>query len=362
MGCLTAPFKVLGCLGLLAALLVGWLYRDRVLREAGHLRDRIEQPSAPSAPAAAVRGRPSARALSSAQAKIDSLNGWRADSVVLSPSEVASLMGQGLSPKFRKELDSLQVELLDGEVKLRGRLRTARLPREVVGPFAAALRPNEPVEAIGPLRVTGPGTGEWACARSRSATCRSPRPRFSGWSPARWTSPARETVPWPVPDGIRGMRVRPGRRRLSTELHAHEPSGPHRRRRGRHPSGAEAGARVRGAGGPGDRVGRRGDHGVLRVPAAPRLPRCEDGRPRWPRDTDPAPGSRSEGADRDDLRARHDRHRGRGDPTRGLRLPREAAGHGSPAAHGPERAGPRGAGRRERPPPGGGRQPVPDGR
>ena len=46
--------------------------------------------------------------------------------------------------------------------------------------------------------------------------------------------------------------------------------------------------------GPGDRVGWGGDHGVLRVPAAPRLPRCEDGRPRWPRDIDPAPGPRSE--------------------------------------------------------------------
>lgn len=209
MGCLTAPFKVLGCLGLLAALLVGWLYRDRVLREAGHLRDRIEQPSAPSAPAAAVRGRPSARALSSAQAKIDSLNGWRADSVVLSPAEVASLMGQGLSPKFRKELDSLQVELLDGEVKLRGRLRTARLPREVVGPFAAALRPDEPVEAIGPLRVTGPGTGEWVVRSFQIRDVPVPAAAVKRLVARALDDPARETVPWRVPDGIRGVRVRP---------------------------------------------------------------------------------------------------------------------------------------------------------
>ena len=33
MGCLTAPFKVLGCLGLLAALVVGWLYRDRRVQQ-----------------------------------------------------------------------------------------------------------------------------------------------------------------------------------------------------------------------------------------------------------------------------------------------------------------------------------------
>ena len=39
MGRLTAPFKVLGCLGLLAALVVGWLYRDRVLREGRRILD-----------------------------------------------------------------------------------------------------------------------------------------------------------------------------------------------------------------------------------------------------------------------------------------------------------------------------------
>jgi hypothetical protein len=83
MGCLTAPFKVLGCLGLIAALLFGWLYRDRVVREGRRLLGRLERPAAvaPSSP----RGRPGARALETARAKIDSLNGWRADSVVLSP-------------------------------------------------------------------------------------------------------------------------------------------------------------------------------------------------------------------------------------------------------------------------------------
>ncbi|MEP6688594.1 MAG: hypothetical protein ABJC36_09615, partial [Gemmatimonadales bacterium] len=141
MGCLTAPFKVVGCLGLLAALVVGWLYRDRVVREGRRLLERVEAPHGASRPAVTA-GRPGTRALASARAKIDSLNGWRADSVVLSPSEVASLMGNGLDPRFRHELDSLHVELLTDEVRVHARLRTARLPQELVGPLAVTLRPN----------------------------------------------------------------------------------------------------------------------------------------------------------------------------------------------------------------------------
>jgi hypothetical protein len=209
MGCLTAPFKVLGCLGLAVLLVIGWLYRDRVVREGRRLLGRIEAPTAPASPAAAW-GRPGMRALASAEAKIDSLNGWGADSVVLSPAEVASLMGRGLSPEFRKELDSLQVELLDGEVKVRARLRTARLPRDLVGPLAAVLQPHEPVEAIGPLRVTGPGTGEWAVRSMQIRNFPVPAPAVQRLVSRALRDSTRHTVPWKVPDGVRAVRIRPG--------------------------------------------------------------------------------------------------------------------------------------------------------
>ncbi|HKT60235.1 MAG TPA: hypothetical protein VJQ46_09300 [Gemmatimonadales bacterium] len=208
MGCLTAPFKVLGCLGLIALLIIGWLYRDRVVREGRQLLGRIEGSSAPAG-AAASRGRPGSRALASAEAKIDSLNGWHADSVVLTAPEVASLMGRGLDPEFRKELDSLQVELLDGELRIRARLRTARLPREVVGPLAAVLRPNEPVEATGPLRVTGPGTGEWAVRSLQIRDFPVPAPAVRRLVSRAVGDSTRGTVPWQVPAGVRAIRVRP---------------------------------------------------------------------------------------------------------------------------------------------------------
>ena len=120
------------------------------------------------------------------------------------------MRGQGLAPEFRKELDSLQVELLDGEVKLRARLRTARLPQEVVGPLASALRADEPVEAIGPLRVTGPGTGEWAVRSFAICGVPLPAPVVKRLVGRALDDPARETIPWRVPAGIRGVRVRTG--------------------------------------------------------------------------------------------------------------------------------------------------------
>ncbi|HUR95577.1 MAG TPA: hypothetical protein VMY76_13390 [Gemmatimonadales bacterium] len=209
MGCLTAPFRLLGCLGLLVALVVGWLYRDRVVREGRSLLGRTESSKPAAGSSTTPRGRPGTRALASAEAKIDSLNGWRADSVVLTASEVASLMGKGLAPEFRQELDSLQVELLQGEVKVHARLRTARLPKEIVGPFAAALGPNEPVEATGPLRVIAPGRGEWAVRSFQIRDFPVPASAVKRLVSGALRDPGRETVPWKVPAGVREVRVRP---------------------------------------------------------------------------------------------------------------------------------------------------------
>ncbi len=207
MGCLTAPFKVLGCLGLIALLIVGWLYRDRVAREGRRLLGRVEQ----TAPVpASARGRPGARALASAHAKIDSLNGWRADSIVLTPAEVASLMGSGLAPKFRSELDSLQVDLLADEVSVHARLRTRRVTSELVGPLAAALGPTEPVTATGPLRVLGPGAGEWAIRSVQIRQFPLPAPAVARLVSRALDDPHRQTVPWTVPPGVRAIRVGPG--------------------------------------------------------------------------------------------------------------------------------------------------------
>jgi hypothetical protein len=204
MGCLSAPFRIMGCLGLLLLLAVGWLYRDRIASEARRIFGTIG-----GSEAASSTGRPAVRAIASARAKIDSLNGWRADSVVLTASEVASMIGSGLDRELRKQLDSLQVELLDGSIAVRARLATARLPRELVGPLAVALRPTEPIEAAGPLAVVGPQKAEWAVQSFRIRNFPIPRDAVPNLISKALGDPARKTVPVRIPPGIAEIKVRP---------------------------------------------------------------------------------------------------------------------------------------------------------
>ena len=203
MGCLSAPFKLLGCLGLIVALGVGYIYRDRLELEGRRLIERIQGDVPPSS------GRPGVSSLQSAKAKVDSLNGWRADSVVLTASEFASLVGSGMDPELRSQLDSLQVELLDGEIQVSARLHTERLPREALGPLGGALRPTEPVRAAGPVRVTQPGAGEWSVRSFRIGDFPVPDEMVPDLVGYALGDPKRKTVPVKVPAGIRAIRVRP---------------------------------------------------------------------------------------------------------------------------------------------------------
>ncbi len=203
MGCLTAPFKLLGCLGLIVALAVGYIYRDRLEHQGRRLIERVQGVVPPSS------GRPGVSSLQSAQAKVDSLNGWRADSVVLTASEFASLVGSGMDPELRSQLDSLRVELLDGEIQVSARLHTERLPPEALGPLGAALRPTEPVRAVGPVRVTRPGAGEWSVRSFRIGDFTLPDEMVPGLVGFALGDPKRTTVPVKVPAGIRAIRVRP---------------------------------------------------------------------------------------------------------------------------------------------------------
>ena len=203
MGCLSAPFKLLGFIGLVAALIIGWLYRDRLGTEL----HRMFNWSSSGEPTGA--GRPGTRASMSANAKIDSLNGWSADSVVLTPSEVASLIGAGLDPDLRRQLDSLQVELGDGEVVVRAMLATARLPRELTGPLAVALRSKEPIKAGGPLTVVEPRKAEWEVRSFSIRDIPLPRDAVPKLVAKAFGDTTRRTIPVRIPAGIREIRVRP---------------------------------------------------------------------------------------------------------------------------------------------------------
>jgi hypothetical protein len=165
---------------LLALLVAGWLYRDRLLEAIGR-GPRTEQPA---------EGRPSAKALSAARAKVDSLGRGRADSVVLDASQAASLIGAGLDPMVRGQIDS------------------ARLPRELLGPLAIAVHDREPVSASGPIRVAGPGRGEWTIERLDVRGVPMPRDAVQGLLARALGRPTAWTLPVRLPPGVRDMRIR----------------------------------------------------------------------------------------------------------------------------------------------------------
>lgn len=201
LGCITLPFRLALLALLLLGAYLGWRNRDRIADMLG-LR-----PTAAVAPES--RGRPTGRGLARAIEKVDSLNGWRADSVVLSAGEMASLVGAGLPAVVRRDIDSLQVELLENAIRVRGRIRTEGLPREVLGPFAGALRPWEPVAVAGAVEIASPGRVEWTVTEFRVRDFQFPKemvPRMMDFLSRQETRGRLAVV---VPQGIGGVRVHP---------------------------------------------------------------------------------------------------------------------------------------------------------
>jgi hypothetical protein len=126
--------------------------------------------------------------------------------VVLSASEVASLIGSGLNPALRRQLDSLEVELQEGKVAVKAKLATARLPRELTGPLTLALREREPVQAGGPIRVIGRGKAEWAVQSFRIRDFPIPRDAVPKLM-AKAFGDSTRSIPIRIPAGIREIRV-----------------------------------------------------------------------------------------------------------------------------------------------------------
>jgi hypothetical protein len=115
----------------------------------------------------------------------------------------------GLDPAVRNQLDSLEVQLLDGSIGVSAMLATARLPRELIGPLSVALRPKERVEAAGPLRVVAPRQAEWAVHSFRIRDFPIPKDAVPRLVSRALGDSSRRTVPIRIPAGIREIKVRP---------------------------------------------------------------------------------------------------------------------------------------------------------
>lgn len=159
-GCL----KTIGRLGCLAAILIvaalAYWFRDPLM----HTASRYLGPHSTRLPPVSdtAVGAPTPGAVRAAAAKLASLGvPGGPDSVVLTPNEMASLIGEGIDWTVRKGFDSLRVELLDGSLAVNARLDTRVLPRDALGPAERVLSTYEPLRMAGPVTIAKPGLARW---------------------------------------------------------------------------------------------------------------------------------------------------------------------------------------------------------
>lgn len=200
-GCLTFPFKVLAFLLVVAGLAAGWWYREDIMRFGRRQLGMAEPPS--------PVGRPDPAALQSGREAMDALVRTGADSVVLSPSEIASLVADELRRSPAGAPDSVTVELGDREVTIRARVATAPIPAAIRDVLGSALGARETIEVGGRIGLRRAGLGEFEIGRVRVRGFPVPRdlverlvgrylPRIEGGQ-----------VLFALPEGITGIRVTP---------------------------------------------------------------------------------------------------------------------------------------------------------
>jgi hypothetical protein len=144
----------------IVAALAAWWFREPIARAASRWLGPRRTALPPVADTAV--GAPTPKALSSSQSKVDRLKtSTGPDSVILSPNEIASMIGSGIDWSVRKSFDSLRVELLEGTVAVYCRLDTRVIPPGAIGPLAGMLNPMEPLRIAGPLRIGPPGTARF---------------------------------------------------------------------------------------------------------------------------------------------------------------------------------------------------------
>ena len=158
-GCLKGIVR-LGCAAvLICALALVWWFRATIMQTFAHWFGRST--ALPSVADTAV-GAPTPRATASGKEKVGRLEtNAGPDSVILTPNEVASLIGSGIDWSVRKLYDSLRVELQEGRLVLHARLDTRALPPGTLGPFAGMFGEHEPLRMAGTLAVERPGLARY---------------------------------------------------------------------------------------------------------------------------------------------------------------------------------------------------------
>ena len=155
-GCLKGAFK-LGCAAaIILALALVWWFRAPIMSTFARWFGGSQ--ALPPVADTAV-GAPTPSATASGQQKVTTLRrSTGPDSIVLTPNEMASLIGAGIDYRVRKTYDSLRVELQEDKLILHARLDTRALPPGTLGPFAGMFGDHEPLRMAGTVSVVRPGT------------------------------------------------------------------------------------------------------------------------------------------------------------------------------------------------------------
>jgi hypothetical protein len=198
-GCLTLPFRLLMLAVLLLLGYLAWSYRDVLRRKVHEWTADGPRPEV---------GVPVAGRAKSAAGKIEALLGSRADSVTLSPAEVASLIDSLARIAAPGVVDSVSVTLGGDDVEVKARVDTRNLSIPL-GSLGGMVRDHETAEAGGPLVFRQPGQVEWSVERVFVRGIPLPRElyerflrRFSAVSDGRM-------IGVPIPRTVTGLRVGP---------------------------------------------------------------------------------------------------------------------------------------------------------
>jgi hypothetical protein len=155
-GCLKGVLK-LGCaLAIICVLALAWWFRAPIMSTFARWFGGSQ--ALPPVADTAV-GAPTPSATASGQQKVTTLRRTAGpDSIVLTPNEMASLIGAGIDWRVRKTYDSLRVELQEDKLILHARLDTRALPPGTLGPFAGMFGDHEPLRMGGTVSIGRPGT------------------------------------------------------------------------------------------------------------------------------------------------------------------------------------------------------------
>lgn len=201
--------RTLGCLVVVvAALLIGALYHREILDLVDRWRGKPGAVFAPAAPPAAAHLDPAA-----ALASLGRPNG--PPYVDLTAADLATLVQAALTRERAHAFDSVQVALLDNEVRVRGSIDLHDVPRSTFGPFANLIGEREPAAIGGPLSVDSAGQLLLTVTSLKVGQFPLPRATIPRILAAAHLPGARDaSVPLPVGQRFGDVRVSPAAVRL----------------------------------------------------------------------------------------------------------------------------------------------------